>query len=160
MTRPVAAVVLLMLVVCSFHAAAQAPERGTGRLSPPGPVRVIDGDTLEVRLGGGLFGVRLIGIDAPEGNTPCGRKAAALLETLVGNGVTFDEDLDLTFDRLTLRLYYGTAANGASLAIELVVAGLARPDGTGLERAALQAAAREARGRGRECAPGLLGDQE
>ena len=62
-----------------------------------GPVRVVDGDTLQV----GNSRVRLWGIDAPEkdqwcGQAPCGREATQMLQTLIGGKevVCFPRDKD------------------------------------------------------------------
>jgi hypothetical protein len=62
-----------------------APPPGSGPVDVSSFVRVIDGDTIEAYLGGTRAGIGLIGVDAPMGNTACGRDAAAL-RTLVQGG--------------------------------------------------------------------------
>jgi endonuclease YncB( thermonuclease family) len=46
--------------------------------------RVIDGDTLEVKLSSGPIRVRLYGVDAPERRQSFGKESTAVLEELVG----------------------------------------------------------------------------
>ena len=128
---------------------AQAPKKGTGPKEIIGPVRVIDGDTLEVYIEGRQTGIGIIGIKAPRANSPCGRKAAEFTQELL-NGLDkkiklrFEEDKDLDFDRRKRRLYYLKLPGGISAALELVRAGLAEPDGTGDEREELERAFRQA----------------
>src|SRR5687768_5521111 len=76
-----------------------APPHGMGPFAVS-DVRVIDGDSLDVSIGGGRVAVRILGVDAPEGNTPCGRAATAQLERLVARGLTLSDDPDasLTMD--------------------------------------------------------------
>jgi micrococcal nuclease len=57
-------------------------------------VRVIDGDTIEVRWRGGRERVRLLRIDTPERGDRGYREATAALATLLG-----DETLELVFER-------------------------------------------------------------
>jgi micrococcal nuclease len=130
---------------------AQAPAPGGGPVTIAGPVRVIDGDTLEVRIDGRRVGVGLIGIEAPQGNTPCGKEAAATLARLVAGGLTLVDDPEQAFDERTRRLYYATAPDGGSLPVALALAGVVRGNGRGAEGQAIAAAAREARARGVGC---------
>ena len=81
-----------------------APPAGRGPYEVMGFVRVWDGDTIDVRINGTRVLVGLIGIDAPMGNTPCGREAAARLRALVRGGVRLEEDPALTFDARGRRL--------------------------------------------------------
>ncbi|HXF56088.1 MAG TPA: PQQ-dependent sugar dehydrogenase, partial [Actinomycetota bacterium] len=141
-----------------------APPRGSGDLSYPGFVRVIDGDTVELYLRGTQVGVGFIGIDAPRINARCGQEAAATLADLLQQGVELQEDLDVTFDERLRRMYYGFTPDGRSIALEMVRRGMARASGQGREAAQLhraQADARSARRgclwRGRAGADGLLG---
>jgi len=58
------ALVVLLVIAgagCRRAAGGPAPDAGTGTV-----VRVIDGDTVDVRLGGRTERVRLIGVDTPE----------------------------------------------------------------------------------------------
>ena len=144
--RMLSATVVAIVMSVGPSVRAQAPPRGAGPLNVSGPVRVIDGDTLEVYVDGRQTAIGIIGIKAPRGNTTCGRKAAQLLQSLIdrvapgpeaGAVVRFEEDLAHTFDERKRRMYYLTLPDGVSPALELVRAGLADPDGEGDERAAL-----------------------
>jgi endonuclease YncB( thermonuclease family) len=147
------AIVVVIALSTARFAAAQAAPRGTGPLNVAGPVRVIDGDTLEVYIDGRQTAIGVIGIKAPQGNTPCGRRAAQLFETLInrvapgpeaGPVLRFEEDLNHTFDARKRRMYYLKLPDGVSPALELVRAGLADPNGDGEERDELDLAASRA----------------
>lgn len=65
---------------CELGAGAERSGHGSSRATPV--IRVVDGDTLLVRLGGGERYVRLVGIDSPESVRPgvepeCGSEAAS-----------------------------------------------------------------------------------
>lgn len=77
---------------------------GTGEAGPPGAatvVRVVDGDTVDVRIGGREERVRLIGIDTPETKQPdrpveCfGPEATAFTESLLPEGTTVRIERDV-----------------------------------------------------------------
>lgn len=98
--------------------------------------RVIDGDTIEIRVGGWLGGtvyrVRLIGIDAPEtkhplkGAEPFGHKAAReLRKALEGRKVYLELDAE-QFDRYGRLLAYVYRSDGMDPQATLIRAGLAR----------------------------------
>ncbi|MFN2446748.1 MAG: thermonuclease family protein [Vicinamibacterales bacterium] len=114
-------------------------------------VRVIDGDTVEVTTAGKRLGIGLIGVRAPRGNSECGRLATGALWGLSAAGLVFEEDAEGIPHEKYRRLYYARAADGRSVAEHLVLAGLARADGRGRERAALAAAENEARSLRRGC---------
>ncbi len=133
-----------------------APQPGSGSLDYVGFVRVLQGDAVEIGLGGNRVAVRLIGLRTPSGNTPCGHVAADYLQGLVFEGMLFDEDESLTYDRGGLRMYYGRLPDGRSVASLLVSAGLARANGLGREATALAAAQAEARKAKRGCLWGGL----
>ena len=100
---PVRTLVLLVAVVAATMAAAR------GRAAPDEPdepgaavvERVVDGDTLRVRLGGRREAVRLIGIDTPESVKPrtpvqCfAKEAAARLAALVPPGAKVRVERDV-----------------------------------------------------------------
>ena len=97
-------------------------------------VRVVDGDTIDVRIGGRVHRVRYIGIDSPEtglGDAPAepfGREATELNDKLVGGQeVILEEDVSNT-DRFGRLLRYVWLRNGQGWTLvnrELVAAGLA-----------------------------------
>jgi micrococcal nuclease len=78
-----ALVALLLPLLVAVALAAAAPLEGT-------VVRVVDGDTIHVRLGARLEKVRYIGVNTPEvhhprkGEEPGGREATAVNRSLVG----------------------------------------------------------------------------
>jgi endonuclease YncB( thermonuclease family) len=87
--------------------------------------RVVDGDTLQVRLGSGPETVRLYGVDTPEAHAPFGREATRALRTLVGRGAlqlqpVTDDPYD-RYDRLVAVVY----ADGVNVSEALVADGLA-----------------------------------
>ena len=85
-------VVLIGLALGGVQVGAQEPDG----LPACKVSRIIDGDTLECRLGGVKQSVRLIGIDAPEtGQRPYGPRATAVLKRLVRIGSEIILDLDV-----------------------------------------------------------------
>lgn len=92
---------VLALVACAGPSASDdGPAGAAGDPTPPASsfeatvVRVVDGDTLIARRGGGDLRVRLIGVDAPESVQPdapveCfGRRASRELSRLLPAGTT------------------------------------------------------------------------
>lgn len=132
-----------------------APPGGSGTVEVSGPVRVIDGDTLEVEADGSRFGVGLVGVDAPRGNTACGEEAAEKLRSLVGDGVRLEEAAGAAFDARERRMYRVETPAGGSVAAALVESGVARAAGRGREAGELATAQTEAREAGEGC---LWGD--
>jgi micrococcal nuclease len=107
-----------------------APASGEGAV-----IRVVDGDTIHVRVGGQDETVRYIGIDTPESvkpNTPvqCFAKAAsAENERLVGGKrvrLVYDVERRDRYGRL-LAYVYTTPPNPTFVNAELVRRGFARP---------------------------------
>jgi micrococcal nuclease len=95
-------------------------------------VRVVDGDTIVVRLGGREERVRYIGVDTPESVKPqtpiqCfAERASAFNARLVeGRTVRLEQDVDAR-DRYGRLLAY-VRANGVFVNAELVRRGYARP---------------------------------
>ena len=78
-----------------------------GHLLKATVVRVIDGDTIEVRIGqGSPVRVRVIGYDAPEKDEPFGDKATKFLRALLeGREVLLESDVQ-PVDRYGRRLYH------------------------------------------------------
>src|SRR5687767_12379973 len=81
-----------------------APPLGSGDIDHQGFVRVIDGDTVEVRIAGSLVGIGFIGVEAPMGNTDCGKQATAKLWSLVAAGLYAAEDPETAFDERGRRM--------------------------------------------------------
>ena len=139
---------------------AQAPPQGSGSVIPTGPIRVIDGDTLDVIINGRRVAVGLIGLKAPEGNTPCGKEAIQAMGVLVHAGIRFDEDTRFTFDKKTRRMYYARSRkDGHSLIVDMVSAGYAEaesvadliPEFAGAEDGVEKGAQRDAQNGKRGC---------
>ncbi len=68
MLRRVVLILVLVLAGCGGLAAME--EQRSGEVMSGRVVDVVDGDTLKVRLGGGVETVRLLGIDTPETRKP------------------------------------------------------------------------------------------
>ncbi len=131
--------------------AGGAPPPGSGPLEIRGPVRVIDGNTLEVRINGNQVGIGILGVDAPQGNTPCGREARDLLTNILKLGLLrLEEDSSESFDERKRRMY-NPSVLGRSLALEMAKAGVARINGKGRLLADLLRAEAEARTARRGC---------
>ncbi len=125
----------LTLAACSPRPPAEAP---AGSRIPPGVVcewaevvRVVDGDTIRVRLGGLEERVRYIGIDTPEtagspsGEEPLGPAATALNQRLVGGGqVCLERDISER-DRYGRLLRYAWTGDGTLVNERLLEEGLA-----------------------------------
>lgn len=76
--------------------------------------RIVDGDTIDVKLSSGPIRIRLHGIDTPEKGQPWGKEASAALSHLVLNRQVeiepFEQD---RYERLIGRVYVGeTDING------------------------------------------------
>jgi micrococcal nuclease len=95
--------------------------------------RVIDGDTIEVRLGGGTEHVRLLGIDTPETHHPTkpvqcyGKEASARTTDLLPAGTDVrlerDEEERDTYGRLLAYVY--RSSDGLFVNLDLVQQGYA-----------------------------------
>jgi glucose/arabinose dehydrogenase len=112
---------------------------------------VIDGDTVEIRIAGSLVGIGFIGIEAPMGNTDCGRQAASKLSSLVAGGMYAEEDPETAFDERGRRMYYAYMRGRASIGLQLVGDGFVHATGRGREAAQLRAAENRARAERRGC---------
>lgn len=87
--------------------------------------RVIDGDTIEVRLAGQIYRLRYIGMDTPERGEPGFAEATALNRSLVaGQTVYLVRDVSET-DRYGRLLRYVYLADGTFVNLELVRRGYA-----------------------------------
>jgi len=109
---------LALLAAATLVAAACASPQPTGR--PAGPDRgvvthLVDGDTLDVRVGARTERIRLIGVDTPESVAPnrpvqCyGAEASTYLATLVPEGTEVRLERDAVardqYDRLLAYVY-------------------------------------------------------
>ena len=118
--------------------AGGAPPAGTGSVNFNGFVRIIDGNSAEIRLNGNQVAVGIVGIQTPQANTACGKEAVALLNKLVGQGlIRLDEEPVYSFDARKRRMY-NLVVNGKSLAAELLRAGLVTTDDKGKEKKELK----------------------
>ena len=96
-------------------------------------LRVVDGDTVEVEIDLGLYVkitrmVRLLGINAPEMNTPEGPKAKEHLEVLLaGNFIVIQTHLDRNdkYGRLLGTFFIATVA-GTNINKRMIDDGFAR----------------------------------
>ena len=110
------------------NVASQAPGGETAVLA-----RVIDGDTIDVRIGGRIVRLRYIGVDTPERGEACYSEATSYNRGLVsGKTLTLVRDVSET-DRYGRLLRY-VYADGVFVNLELVRAGYAlakyyAPDG-------------------------------
>ncbi len=90
--------------------------------------RVVDGDTVDVDLGGATRRVRYIGMDTPEvygGVEPFGREASAFNTVIVmGKHVCLEKDVS-EVDRYQRLLRYIWLPDGRMVNEELLLAGLA-----------------------------------
>lgn len=99
-------------------------------------VRAVDGDTLDVRLPGGITTIRLLAVDSPEtydtrygsGNECGSHRAAALLDRFVGRRVILVADASqANRDRYGRLLRYVKLPDGRDLGALEVREGLAMP---------------------------------
>ncbi|MBI5958823.1 MAG: thermonuclease family protein [Chloroflexi bacterium] len=87
-------------------------------------VDIIDGDTIDVRMGGDVYRVRYVGVNTPERDEPCYYDATSANADLVdGQTVTLVQDVSETdqYGRLLRYVYVGDIFVNA----ELVAAGYA-----------------------------------
>lgn len=123
-----AVVVVVVLAACGVGGSATPPEPGRAEV-----VRVVDGDTIVVRIGGTEENVRLLGIDTPESVDPrspveCfGKEAAAHTASLLppGTEVQLVRDVEARDRYSRLLAYVYRAGDGAFVNLELVQEGYA-----------------------------------
>jgi len=105
MTMRWVAVALTGFVLGFLFAQANFP-KPEGQLVKATVIRVIDGDTFEVRIQGSPVRVRVIGYDSPERDEPFGDTATKFLKALIeGREVLLESDVQ-PVDRYGRRLYH------------------------------------------------------
>jgi endonuclease YncB( thermonuclease family) len=141
--RSIVLLLLLVLVTLACNLSSQAPPTGgngsgggnpgggaTGGAGSGNPgssgtngvtarvIRVIDGDTIDVELGGQEYRVRYVGVNTPERDEDCYAEARAANERLV-SGQTVRMEADVTdtdrYDRLLRYIYVGDTFVNAEL---------------------------------------------
>ena len=119
--------------MCILASCSNEPGPSAGPLTTAVVERVIDGDTIDVRLGGVVERVRLIGVDAPESvarNVPVqcfGAEASAALSELLpaGTVVEIERDVEARDRYGRLLLYVHRADDGVFVNGWLIDSGLA-----------------------------------
>ncbi len=109
---------------------------GPGPQEIRGFVRVVDADTLDVSIRDPQgdtqrVAVGLVGVQAPQGNTDCGRQATQATKALVKGGLRLEDDATVAVDGRGRRMYRAVSLDGRQIAEELVRNGNARWDGRG-----------------------------
>jgi len=127
-------VILSLAIGCAAQESpALTPEARTTVAAPEQPidlvqayvVRIVDGDTIEVNIGGGSYRVRYIGIDTPETGQPGGEEATIVnAELVAGRTVYLEKDISET-DRYGRLLRYVWVEEGMVNAL-LVARGYAQ----------------------------------
>src|SRR5690242_12264876 len=150
--------VLLLASLLLSQIPAQAQSLTPGPATPrsatvSGFVRAVDGESLDASVNGARTAIRLVGIEAPQGNTPCGRVAAGALQTLVGAGVQLTDDPSVAADtrRPVRRPFDALTSDGRSVAEELVGAGHVKAKAEGQRQGRLAQLEAEARNAKRGC---------
>jgi micrococcal nuclease len=118
----------LLLSSCSNETLNASPNSATVK-------RVVDGDTIEIAIGGKTERVRLIGIDTPETKHPTkgvecyGPEASAYTEQLLptGTALRVERDIEARDKYGRLLLYVYIADRNVFVNLDLVMNGYARP---------------------------------
>jgi endonuclease YncB( thermonuclease family) len=132
-------------------AAQVARPGGNGPVELEGYVRAVQGDTLDAQESSRRVPIGVIGIEAPQSNTPCGREATAFVQGLIDDGAMVEEEPGLAPDVRYRRMYRVSTLDGRSVAEEMVAGGFARANGQGANRDRLAELEAEARGARRGC---------
>jgi len=118
----------LLLSSCSTDSLATSPNSATMK-------RVVDGDTIDIEIGGNTERVRLIGINTPETKHPTkgvecfGPEASAYAEQLLpaGTALRVERDIEARDKYGRLLLYVYIANTNVFVNLDLVMNGYARP---------------------------------
>lgn len=132
--RSVAAAVLTLALLGVSACSSSATHGGTRQASTAAVVRVVDGDTIIVKIGSSRETVRLIGVNTPETvkpNSPVecfGPEASAFTKSLLPAGtlVRVKRDAEARDKYGRLLLYVWRASDDAFVNLELVRGGYAR----------------------------------
>ena len=114
---------------------------------------VIDGDTIDVNIGGQTFRVRYIGINTPEAGEACGSEATAANAALLsGQAVTLIKDVSETdqFGRLLRYVYVGDVFVNAELVTQGYAEAVEYPPDTA-QASILESLERQARAANLNC---------
>jgi micrococcal nuclease len=132
--RRIASLVLLVAVVVGVLVARGHDEPSANRLGRAQVLRVVDGDTIRVRLDGRTERVRYIGIDTPESVKPgtavqcfAKRASAANAALVAGRSVRLVGDVERRDRYGRLLAYVYREPDGAFVNARLVRDGYARP---------------------------------
>jgi micrococcal nuclease len=118
----------LLLSSCSTDSLTASPNSATLK-------RVVDGDTIDIEIGGNTERVRLIGINTPETKHPTkgvecfGPEASAYAEQLLpaGTALRVERDIEARDKYGRLLLYVYIAYTNVFVNLDLVMNGYARP---------------------------------
>ena len=118
----------LLLSSCSNESVSTSPNSATVK-------EVIDGDTIDIEIGGKTERVRFIGIDTPETKHPTkgvqcfGPEASAYTEQLLpeGTALRVERDVEARDKYGRLLLYVYIANSNVFVNLDLVMNGYARP---------------------------------
>ncbi len=116
-------------------------------------ISITDGDTFVVNIGGGLYTVRLIGMDTPERGDRCADEATRRLSSLIsGKTIQLERDVSETdrFGRLLRYVYVGGTFVNADLVRNGLAVSKAFPPDTA-KQTELDAAMRDAEQNRRGC---------
>jgi len=135
---PILVSIVLALVLCmapyglpatprSAHAAtvASIPQQVPANAVAARVTRVVDGDTIRVRINGVTYKVRYIGMDTPERGDPCYKAASDLNAAYVAGQTVYLEKDVREVDRYGRLLRYVWTADGVLVNVALVRRGYA-----------------------------------
>ena len=119
---------VLLLTSCSNNSVSTSPNSATVK-------EVVDGDTIDIAIGGKTERVRLIGINTPETKHPTkgvecfGPEASAYTEQLLpkGTALRVERDVEARDKYGRLLLYVYIANSNVFVNLDLVTNGYARP---------------------------------
>jgi endonuclease YncB( thermonuclease family) len=116
----VAALFTLILAGCSEGSSSSSATRQFVEAA-----RAMTGDSLEAFLPE-RTAVAVIGVEAPQGNTDCGRRAREFVAGLIQEGVTLEQTPPLDFDATGRKLFHAFTVSGQNIGLLLLQEGLAK----------------------------------